>query len=157
MPEWLTLTKTMSLKTRIKERVRIRVEALVLWAIDGALERLRQASDAAALRHACAAVEATERTCRAAAVNSVETVVSRLTDQLKALQACDIDFKNAGKIILIAQVAGRDIVKIINIPRQISMNDWRRMIDDVEHRFGAKPSFIDEPSRLMKDWLRRGH
>ena len=67
--------------------------------------------------------------------------------QLNALQAIDVsvDGYDRGKIILISTVGGQDIVKIIDIPRGMTMREQKDLVLDLQHRYGVRPEFVDGP------------
>lgn len=71
----------------------------------------------------------------------------KLNDRITALQAIDttLDGRERGKIIIIATVAGQDIIKIIDIPRGASIDEHKRMMAEIKERYGARVEFIDGP------------
>lgn len=78
----------------------------------------------------------------------------QIRDQIAALQAIDVDYhEERGKLILIASVGGRDIVKILQIPRGHTVPEWKQMVCELEQRYGAQPRFVDEPSPFMEQVL----
>lgn len=65
--------------------------------------------------------------------------------QVKALQAVDVNFHDTGKIVVIARVGSQDVVKIVDIPKQTTMVDYKRMVAQIEQLYGARPAFVDMP------------
>lgn len=68
-------------------------------------------------------------------------------ERITALQAIDtsVDGRERGKIIIIATVAGQDIIKIIDIPRGASLGEHARMLGEIKERYGARVEFVDGP------------
>lgn len=77
-----------------------------------------------------------------------------LRDQLAALQALDVDFHATGKLIICAQIGGRDLVKIIAIPRRATLAEHREMVQTIESRYGARLGYVDAPSGFDAQLLR---
>lgn len=74
-----------------------------------------------------------------------------LNAKITALQAIDVSMKDeAGKLIIMASVKGQDIVKIMDIPRSFSLEDHRRLIQEMEGRYGARQSFVDAPTSAKR-------
>ena len=86
--------------------------------------------------------------------NSQRDVLS-LPEKIAALQAVDIGFRETGKVIIIARVAGRDIVKIIDIQPETTMKEYQEICAEIKERYGARVTFVDAPGNSGKlvGWL----
>jgi len=80
-----------------------------------------------------------------AAVAGAKGEVAALRRQLAALQAIDLDFRHGGKIIVVAKVNGKDIVKIVEIAPRMNMEQWRFLSREIEDRYGISERRIDGP------------
>jgi len=80
--------------------------------------------------------------------------VTALRKELASLQALDMGFRETGKIIVIARVNNRDIVKIIDCPRNMAQNEYKAMVEMLERMYGAKLAYSDTP--LGVDFTRTG-
>jgi len=85
-------------------------------------------------------------------VRAIEADNLLLRNQLNALQAIDESYHTPGKIIILASVNGQDIVKIIDIQRKITTDEYMNTVAKLEETYGAKPQYVDTrmPSR---DWF----
>lgn len=81
-----------------------------------------------------------------------------LYTHLKALQAIDVGlYKDAGKVIVIASVGGRDVVKVIDVKPGWSMTEYRDLVREVEARFGVGPRWADAgASREFSEFIKHG-
>jgi hypothetical protein len=86
--------------------------------------------------------------------NSQRDVLS-LPEKIAALQAVDIGFRETGKIIIIARVAGRDIVTIVDIKPETTMKEYQRICAEIKENYGARITFVDAPGNSGKlvGWL----
>lgn len=69
--------------------------------------------------------------------------------QLKALQAIDCNWRDQGKIIIMFHLGDKDIVKIIDVKRQTTMQDYRRLSRQLEGEYGVAPKYVDSPMGRM--------
>jgi len=65
--------------------------------------------------------------------------------QLAALQAIDVNFGNNGKVIILAHVDGRDMVKIIETLPRMTHREYTELVKEIEMRYGARLRFQDLP------------
>ena len=63
--------------------------------------------------------------------------------QLKALQAIDAGWHDAGKIIIMFHLDGKDIVKIIDVERKTTMQDYIKLSKTLEQEYGTPPKYYD--------------
>ena len=63
--------------------------------------------------------------------------------QLKALQAIDAGWHDAGKIIIMFHLDGQDIVKIIDVKRKTTMTDYIKLSKELEQEYGVPPKYFD--------------
>ena len=109
----------------LKAWVRRKMCKLILWAArDQLLTQARQDGYAAG------------RTASLA-------VCDDLRGQMKALQMLDSQFNGSGKIIIAARVRGQDIVQIIDIPTNCSMDEWRERVYRIKQMFGIEVRICD--------------
>lgn len=77
--------------------------------------------------------------------------------QLAAVQAIDVGFREAGKVIVIARVAGRDIVKVIDVKPGWTMTEYRDLVRRVEALYGVSPRWVDAgPFREGEELIKHG-
>lgn len=74
--------------------------------------------------------------------------VKKLTEQLQAIQAIDVDFRDTGKVIVICRIGETDYVKIIDCKPHWRMHEYRNLVRSVEHLYGARPAYFDVPREL---------
>ena len=81
-------------------------------------------------------------------MNPAELIVrmNRLERGMKALQALDVGWKERSKIVIIASIGGKDIVKIIDINRDISLSEYIKLSKELEEKFSIRTTFVDLPS-----------
>lgn len=72
--------------------------------------------------------------------------------RLAALQALDVGFEGEGKIILLATVDGRDIVKIYHMERRCSLQEYKERCLWIENVFGARAHYEDLPRGAAMDF-----
>lgn len=132
------------MKTKIQHHLR----RLILWAAGPYLDEK---------------VDEVIRTLRLGADNAVASQNRRnndhweqIRDHVAALQALDVNFQDAGKIVLIARVHGRDIVKIVDVPKNRTLQEWKEMVRDLECRYAAPPLVIDSPDHVTEEYLWEG-
>ncbi len=65
--------------------------------------------------------------------------------EVAALQALDVDFHKRGKVIIVARIGGRDIVKVIDVCPEWKVGDYRKLVLHVEQVFGAQLRWLDAP------------
>lgn len=63
--------------------------------------------------------------------------------QLKSLQALDADWHDQGKIVIMFHLQEGDRVKIIEVKRKTSMQDYIRLSKQLEADFGIAPKYYD--------------
>ncbi len=69
-------------------------------------------------------------------------------NKLQAIQAIDFGFKDSGKIIIAAKVNGHDHVKIIDIPKNMTLQDYKYLSKKLEQEYGAEAKIFDMPVGL---------
>ncbi len=69
--------------------------------------------------------------------------------QLKSLQAIDADWHGRGRIIIMFHLEDRDIVKIIEVKRKTSMQDYIRLSKQLEQEYGVIPKYYDGIERNL--------
>lgn len=79
------------------------------------------------------------------AVDLVRHEVNVLRNQMKALQAIDVDlaFREGGKVIVICRVHGADIVKIIDVKPDWRMTEYQNLVRAIEAEFGTPARWVD--------------
>lgn len=73
--------------------------------------------------------------------------------QLKALQAIDADWHDMGKIIIMFHIGDKDVVKIVDVMRKTSMQDYIRLSKQLEVEFGVVPKYYDG---IREEWFNNG-
>lgn len=128
------------MKQKVKQWIQTRLRDLIMWAAgDYFAETLKQ--------H-LVTLTTTTHAARDHLARENAKQWRLLNDKITALQAIDtaLDGRDRGKIIIIATVRGQDIIKILDIPRGTSIDEHRRMIKEIEERYGARPEFLDAPA-----------
>ena len=69
--------------------------------------------------------------------------MSHLEQNLKALQAIDAGWKERGKIVIVAHVGDRDIIKIIDTKAELTLMEYKAMSERLEAEYGARATFFD--------------
>jgi hypothetical protein len=69
----------------------------------------------------------------------------QLRGQLAAWQAIDVGAKDSGKFILCVRVRGKDLVQVIDVQPEMSIDEYRRLKEELESRYGARARWIDTP------------
>ena len=77
--------------------------------------------------------------------------VKRLKSQLSALQAIDLDLHHYGHVVIITRVEGSDRVKIIDVVPELTLEQYRLLVRDVEDRYGARLSHVDGPHTIPRE------
>lgn len=72
--------------------------------------------------------------------------------KLTALQALDVGYADSGKIILLATVGGKDIVKIYHMERKCSLQEYKERCLWIENVFGARVHYEDLPRGAAMDF-----
>ena len=80
------------------------------------------------------------------------TMLAEIKKHIAALQAVDVSFMGYGHIIIIARIGKQDIVKIIDVKREINMKEYITLSKHLESVYGAKAQFFDAPTSSI--WLR---
>jgi len=73
------------------------------------------------------------------------SAVKELRQQMSACIAIDVGFKEGGKVILLSRVQGQDRVRIVNVKPELTLLEYKRLIDTLERDYGARPTWIDGP------------
>lgn len=68
--------------------------------------------------------------------------------QLSALQALDVDLHEGGKVILLTRVEGRDRVKIMSMPADMTLEGYQKFVDGIQAEYGAPLRWMDLPRNL---------
>ena len=139
------------MKTKIKSILR----RLILWAAGEDVNAASQKCvDTAA--QTSLSLETQLRRSRNDLVKKNDEQWRILDSKISALQAMDVAFgRNIGKIVIIARVRGQDIVKIIDIPPNMSQRDYTDTVAELHARYGARPEFIDGPLPAIGQHIRR--
>ena len=77
--------------------------------------------------------------------------VKRLRSQMSALQAIDVDLHHYGKAVIITRVEGGDRVKIVDIAPDMTLEQYRALVQDIVERFGARVSHVDGPHMMPRE------
>lgn len=119
----------------IKRKIKEQIRRLILWAAKKEIRDIVEAEAAMRLRSA-----------RAELTYQISQSVRKMEDQMTALLAIDVPVsRDAGKVIIIARVAGRDIVKIVDVSPSMSVQELRDLVETLQSRYGAQLQFIDAP------------
>ena len=70
--------------------------------------------------------------------------------QLKSLQAIDADWHDQGRIIIMFHLDRGDVVKIVDVKRKTSMQDYIRLSKQLEVEFGVTPKYYDG---IREEWF----
>jgi hypothetical protein len=71
--------------------------------------------------------------------------VRELRRQMSAALAIDIGLKESGKIIIMTRINGQDRVKILDTKRDMTIPEYRGLVESLEMEYGAKTTWIDGP------------
>ena len=71
--------------------------------------------------------------------------VAKLQEQLKSLQAIDYGWLERGKVIVLAHVGDRDYIEVVDLPRKLTITEYKDLIESVKHKYGAHVRFVDGP------------
>ena len=124
----------------IRRSIRRALRRVILWAIQPHLDGLRRD------------ISGMTESCRLRAAEAAKEEAGRLRAQLKSLQALDVGYAEAGHIVLIDTVGGRDFVKIIPIRRDCGPKEWKDTVKRLERDFAARPEYVDAPPAARR-WL----
>ncbi len=80
--------------------------------------------------------------------------VTKLHGQMSSLLALDVSLHETGKIIVMTRVDGRDRVKIVDMPREVTAQQYRELVEEFQERYGARVGFVDAP-RHMDTWFKQ--
>jgi hypothetical protein len=69
----------------------------------------------------------------------------KLRDQVGCLMAVDVGYREGGKVIVLVRVGTQDMVKIIDIPPKMTLDEYKMIIARLEHDFGTGPRWTDAP------------
>ena len=73
----------------------------------------------------------------------LSTRMGYLERNLKALQAIDVGWKERGKIVIVAHVGNRDIIKIIDTKAELTLMEYKAISERLEAEYGARATFFD--------------
>ncbi len=124
----------------MKFKIQALVKRLVLWAIGDHITKTVVSNATQQAKHQQV---------------QINNRFGEIQEHLKALQAIDVDYKDSGKLIIIAHVQGRDVVKILDIPNGYSLQEWKRLIAETESLYGIPLRRVDAP-RGYDDFLWEG-
>ena len=118
---------------------RNQLRKLIMWALATEIKAIRDQAYTEARRSAAAEVD-------------------RLRSQVQALIGVDVDchpIGETGHVVIMARVGKRDIVRIVDIPKQWTMQQYKEFVDELDHRFGIRHRRIDVPSGISPDFFLR--
>jgi hypothetical protein len=72
--------------------------------------------------------------------------VRELKRQMSAALAIDIGIKESGKVIILTRINGQDRVKIVDTKPQMTITEYKRLVESLEREFGAQATWVDGPS-----------
>lgn len=72
-------------------------------------------------------------------------MVRELRRQMSAALALDVGLKEAGKVIIMSRVNGQDRVKIVDTKPQMTLAEYRQLVESLESEYGAKTVWVDGP------------
>jgi len=70
-------------------------------------------------------------------------MVRELRKQMSACMAIDVGFKDTGKVIILSRVQGQDRVRIVNVKPEMSVHEYKNLIESLESMYGADPIYVD--------------
>ncbi len=114
-----------------------RLSGIVLWAIKDQLQRMTADFSGAAF----AAGRKTAIDTQAAIGAGLENI----RKQVASLAAVDIDFHQTGKIILVARIGEKHIVKIIDIREKVDLREYKRIVEELQECYGVRDIRVDGP------------
>lgn len=77
----------------------------------------------------------------------VSAAVRKLREQLSACQALDVGLHgDGGKAIVMTRVNGQDRVKIVDIAPNVTLEQYRQIVEGLQATYGAPPRWIDKPA-----------
>lgn len=124
----------------MKTKLKSLLQRLIMWAAGEDIELQINRRVSAAEKILCDAIAMKAKTLDLG--NRKQWDVLRT--QISALQAIDAPCgRDVGKIVIIARVGGRDIVKIVDIAPDISQHAFKDMVEEMKARYGARPEFLD--------------
>ena len=87
-----------------------------------------------------------------AAINQVKF----LQNQMSAAQAIDMSLRGTGKIILMTRIQGRDKVKILDCKPEMTVLEYKALVDALIREYGAQVGWADMPIHVKDDVIVRG-
>jgi hypothetical protein len=85
--------------------------------------------------------------------NAEQSIQKKLRSSIAGLQAIDCCFNETGKVILVARIGKRDIVKIVDCKPEFTMEEYKRLVRDIELSYGVRPTHWDMPAGHPRpDW-----
>lgn len=90
--------------------------------------------------------EAVAQTHKAASkAEAAVTMVKELRRQMSAAMAIDVGLREAGKVIILTRINGQDRVKIVDTKPQMTLAEYRQLVESLESEYGAKATWVDGP------------
>jgi hypothetical protein len=80
--------------------------------------------------------------------NTAQASLSQVRDlkrQMSAALAIDIGIKEFGKVIILTRINGQDRVKIVDTKPQMTIPEYKRLVESLEREYGATTTWIDGP------------
>ena len=81
-----------------------------------------------------------------AKADAAVVMVKELRKQMSAVMAIDVGLKEAGKVIILSRVQGQDRVKIIDVKPQMTIQEYRQLVESLQAEYGAQPVWVDAPT-----------
>lgn len=79
--------------------------------------------------------------------NAAVQEVKDLRRQLASLQALDIGYHEKGKIIVLANINGKDRVKVIETRLTMTIDEYKDLAESVKDQYGAQVAYVDSGSQ----------
>ena len=76
--------------------------------------------------------------------------VRELKRQMSAALAIDIGIKEAGKVIILTRINGQDRVKIVDTKPQMTIPEYKRLVESLEKEYGATATWVDGPQAAVE-------
>jgi len=70
--------------------------------------------------------------------------VTKLKRQLISLQALDTRSQEMGKLIFMFEINGKARVRIWDIPKAFTVEEYRALSESIHSQYGARPEFVDD-------------
>ncbi len=86
------------------------------------------------------------------AVTAAKAEGNVIREQMAALQAVDLGFRDGGKIVLVARIGEKHIVRVYDIRPLADLMEYRKLSDEITARFGVTGVIIDAPPDVRRVW-----